>query len=774
MALSMGVKFSCISIPTHPLNAILGFTSVFVLIIAVFTSSWIVYSSTTHYLVNRYYAARTLHLHKLSNIALITPKWNSLGAMHPFSEETDPNKPFTTPAYFVDPGYTPKKYIDRDDVCTEKMYRDHDNKTQNHYTGSMLLPTALPGAVRCILEDPYGHVVYMNGPSLSILSHISPAVYLSTLLVVYQLSLIYFIFGIFYDPSADNKYSKLVQYKHWCGYVALILYGFVLLASVLGPSTKTSKWGPKIVVTAAQTVEYSINSNISSHLYCIIVLVIYYIRASRSYPYWEYLFRGKRQYASVPSAVPGVRGQPVIPGSDQTPFLEDTSDEKSVNGHDADEYPSYNSQYPRVPVYDQHTAARDRFNPVMTHSMQMHALQMPGQAPWNHRTQDLLIDQAGKVTVSWHRGQIAGSKQHGPVSNETSMIVSLTVFLGGIANLGTARGVLLETEAQFVIICVFAFVVLESTRTHLFSYFWYLSKHVFAAAPNSKLMNLFQDEMMQVIFIFVDVVVFLMQLFIVIMWQTTMESLLWRGHDTLRGLLLAVVAVFLLVRFVSVVEGAIQLITLLKSAMASPAPAAVASDASSAASPAPETPAFFGPANVRIALTIVWQFEKVLYLLTLWLIIFGVFGLSVNGKWSAEDNLRSREKILYASAANVTKNDLCLAGVQSTTLMIESLKPKCGRDQDSQPDPVDIKVFSWTRYWRLHDSLVIDKKGDECLSRKCQGASSLFCSNGFEQHWGHCKTENYDKPGFQPRAAWRQLVLVSQRAYFNGTTLKEL
>ena len=128
------------------------------------------------------------------------------------------------------------------------------------------------------------------------------------------------------------------------------------------------------------------------------------------------------------------------------------------------------------------------------------------------------------------------------------MIVLLTVFLGGIANLGTARGVLLETEAQFVIIYVFAFVVLESTRTHLFSYFWYLSKHVFAAAssspPQSNLMKLFQDEMMQVIFIFVDVVVFLMQLFIVIMWQTTMESLLWRGHDTLRSLLFTVVAVF--------------------------------------------------------------------------------------------------------------------------------------------------------------------------------------------------------------------------------------
>jgi hypothetical protein len=170
-------------------------------------------------------------------------------------------------------------------------------------------------------------------------------------------------------------------------------------------------------------------------------------------------------------------------------------------------------------------------------------------------------------------------------------------------------------------------------------------------------------------------------------------------------------------------------------------------------------------------LTIVWQAEKILYVLTLWLIIFGLFGISINTKWSAEDNLRSREKMLYTSVTNATKNDHCPLGVQSTTLMSESLKPKCGREQDSPPDPVDIKVFSWTRYWRLHDSLVIDNKDDECLSRKCQGVGVLFCSNGFEQHWGQCRTENYDNPGLKPRAVWSSFVLASQRAYDGGTTL---
>jgi hypothetical protein len=247
-------------------------------------------------------------------------------------------------------------------------------------------------------------MVYMNGASLSILSHISPAVYLSTLLVIYQLSLIYFIFGLFYDPSGGNKYSQWVQYKHWCSYVVLILYGFVLLASVWGPSTKTSKWGPKNVDTAAQTFEYSINFNISSHIYCIIVLVIYYIRASKSYPYWEYLFRAEQKYASVSSTGPGVSGDIGFPSSHETPFMEEKPDGNSVNSGDWENpYDPKNvqeSHYPRVPVYDQYTAARDRFNPVMTHCMQMHALQMPGQAPWNHKTQDLLMDQTGKVIDS--------------------------------------------------------------------------------------------------------------------------------------------------------------------------------------------------------------------------------------------------------------------------------------------------------------------------------------------------------------------------------------
>jgi hypothetical protein len=528
MAFYMGVKFSCTSIATSPWNAMLGFVSVFVLVFAVFTSSWIAYSGTTHYLVNRHYAARTLHMHKLSNIALITPQWNSLGVMHPFSDETDPNKPFTPPAYFVDTGYTPKKYLDRDEVCTKKIYKDGNRNSQNHYNGSM----ARPGVVRCILEDPYGYMAYVNGASLSILSHISPAVYLSTLLVIYQLSLIYFVFGLFYNPSKYSQWGSWIIYKEWCSYVVLILYAVIWLASMWGPSTKTSKWGPQN--TFAQTVEYSINSNISSQIYCIIVLVIYYIRASKSHPYWEYLFRSKREYYSVSSSGPGSGGDIGLLSPDETPFMESPYENPASSRGDWGDLddtknPKLDSRYPHVPVYDQYTAARDSFNPVMTHSMQMQALQMPGQAPWNHKTQDVLMDQTGKVMDSWRRFPIAGSKLHGPVSNETSMIVSLTVFLGGIANLGMARGVLLETEAQFVIICVFAFVVLELTRIHLFSYFWYLSKHVFAAAKSSPvklhLMKHFQAEMMQVIFIFVDVVVFLMQLIIVIAWQMTMESL---------------------------------------------------------------------------------------------------------------------------------------------------------------------------------------------------------------------------------------------------------
>ena len=92
---------------------------------------------------------------------------------------------------------------------------------------------------------------------------------------------------------------------------------------------------------------------------------------------------------------------------------------------------------------------------------------------------------------------------------------------------------------------------------------------------------------------------------------------------------------------------------------------------------------------------------------------------------------------MYTSAMNVTKNNHCPLGVQSTTLMSESLKPKCGREQDSQPDPLDIKVFS------LSSTGVIARE---------RTTINLDCS----------------------RELYGNFVLVRHRAYVGGTTLISL
>jgi len=235
------------------------------------------------------------------------------------------------------------------------------------------------------------------------------------------------------------------------------------------------------------------------------------------------------------------------------------------------------NQYGAGQLYNQYAAGQGSFNPVMTHRMHM-PLQMPVQTEWAGKRQGVLMDQTGAVTRKWnsedhkyHKNFIFGGNKHlGPVSNETSTIVSPTVFLGGIANLGMARGVLLETEAQFVIFCLFSFVVLEFGKTNLFSYFWYLMVRVLDATlldedfantgkstytqhkgiENCKMFS--HTKMIRVILISVDVVVFLLQLIIVVMWQMTMETLLIDSTDPLRVFLLVVVSLFLLVRVFSV------------------------------------------------------------------------------------------------------------------------------------------------------------------------------------------------------------------------------
>lgn len=796
MSMCLGGRIS-----KNTLNATLGVGAVILLLLGLFALTPLGIFGERTALINRYYAARTLHMHKMTTSAVIPAQWNSLGLTHAYVNVNSALYNMFPAMYVIGSGYTPEKETENAANCMSKTYTDESGKSHNYATYKF------PVALRCILESSANSFLYVNAVSLSVLSHISPAVYLATLLVIYQLSLVYFIFGVFFnrseaevlearasdaEPSSrmrrmsqgflrrvfetgGNDQGKLHAWwgsvRDFCCYFVLAWYALFLAMAVLEPSTQTVDWGPE---RSKQTVEYYLNSNISSVLYCVIVLVLYYKRASKEYPYWEYLF--PREEAQQAQAMVVYRG------NDESKPREKSQEYIPYDDLDAKfrGVPMYN-QYGAGQLYNQYAAGQGSFNPVMTHSMHM-PLQMPVQAEWAGNRQGVLMDQAGAVTRKWnsveqkyHKNFIFGGNKHlGPVSNETSTIMSLTVFLGGIANLGMARGVLLETEAQFVIVCLFSFGVLEFGRTHLFSYFWYLMVHVLEGAPNADLQNceLFSHtKMIRVILIFVDVVVFLLQVIIVVMWQMTMDTLLVYSTDPLRVFLVVVVSLFLLVRLFSVVYGFYELFRLFSYAPNQ------RENIDHYMADKRNGDLKYGK-NVSM---VVWQSEKYLYLLTTWLMIIGILAISANSDATtppAEARLRFAEKILYKAAAKHNANNACALGLQMNPLLSTILTSSCDdkevMKQDESVDPVDMKVFAWSRWWQMNDKPVIMSKQDVCSKRDCAEYSLLFCSGGFEQHWGQCKTEYFGSHLHAPRDNWAAEVLNNMYAFQGTSALKSL
>lgn len=680
-------------------------------------------------LVNRYYSAKTLHMHKVTNAAPVTTSYNSLGLTHPYSDETDIMKPLTPASYPINVGFVPNLYIEKYTRCRDKYYKDDNQKEKNYYAKTV----AQSGAVRCVMEDPYGYWMYVNGGSLSILSSINPAVYLSTLLVIYQLSLESFLFDIMFYQDEKKMFKRFVDYAVLTLYVVLLLY------SVSTFSTKTSKWG-----NPAQTIEYNMNASISSLVYCIIVLAVFYMRKSMSYGYWRYMFFSRKNQSPIPSENFSYPSAPEFSAPDYSEYQkqvdvydedqnEKMSGDREVRGELLPQ--TYMVNYAGVPVQSVYPQFNNVFDPSMTQGTKMQNLRMPGELKRGVGTQGLLMDQSARATKKWD--EYLPDTVTGPASNETSTIVSLTVLLGGIANLAMARGVLPETEAQFVVFCVFSFVVLEWARNHLFSYFWYMAFHVTKA-------DAFETQkQVRVIMVVIDLISFLLQLLIVIMWQMTMTSLLNYENDMLRALIITIVTLFLLVRFVGVISGLKDIYNY-----------------------------FVDKEFEEFKSQFLWKCELIVYILCISFVVFGVFAHNFPLSNTSETLLRFEEKLMYNSTSVSVPNSDCQQGIQSVTLMKHTLNHVCTKTIDTSPDPIDLKVFGWTRWWRLNPTLVIGDKEDACLQRDCQKASLLFCGNGFEMYWGECHRSLKDIS--YPRPGWAKTVLESQYAYLGSTSLAAL
>jgi hypothetical protein len=354
---------------------------------------------------------------------------------------------------------------------------------------------------------------------------------------------------------------------------------------------------------------------------------------------------------------------------------------------------------------------------------------MPGQMPG--QKQDLLMNTSAVVTKKTNH-----ELQHNaPVSNEFNVIVCIILLLGGIANLSMAKAFLLETEAQLVILCLFVFGVLEIGRNHLVSYFWYLSVHPKGFEKYTPEMGvgkeINKDATERFVIVFIDFVVFLLQLFIVCIWQITLGSLLAIASPnvwTLRGVLIFVVTCFMK-RFISVAQGVMEVFG-----------CCVCSDDSE---------------NDNYIMLLVWV-ELIMYCLVVIVLIVLVFVISVpktdKNNTNPEKKLILLEQMMYQNTDSPGLNAACSYGIRKNELISVTNK-LCTYDSNDvyKMETVSMKVFAWTRFYVFqHEIPDKDTKAS---------ADVLFCSNGFEQHWGRCKRQFSSQQGFWPE--WNATVRQS-------------
>ena len=614
-----------------------------------------------NYLLNEHYSAKTVHLHKVMPNAPYPMEWNSLGYMTPYAEQQFGARTWEPTTYFLHEGSTKAK--------TRENFLDDP------------------------LSDPFSYTMYINSErSFSILSSISPLVYLATLIVICNISLLYFLFAymsINFKTSSNKKEIcgfEMSTVRNVLCYVTLLVYGFYLFGIFgAGALVKRQTW-------EILDVEYFTSPQIPSVVYNIIVLAIYCVYLKRKDSYWELLFGTETSNQDDTQRLV------------DTPVLVDPTFKPPGQAF-------YAKQFTAPQLYQESRANM--------HNIQLDSMYNPAWNMMPGHKQQLLMSTSGIVTQKGVKAQ----RTYGPISNEFNVIVCVIFLLGGIANLAMSKAFLMETEAQLVIISLFMFCVLELGRNHLVSYFWFLSAHL------DNVLSSPDDKTDRYIIVFIDLVVFLLQLFIVVIWQMTLTSLLTIAPTNVwvfRDVMIFVISCFLLTRCISVVQGLFEVYW---------PSSCCGSDCCCKC----DCMSCFSYDDSKWQTKILYYLELVMYCLIVW-IIFGLFfliampdaGLTWN---NSEKKLIFLEQMMYQNTDVPIMSSACNHGIQRNELIAKIHHLCTDRSSDLYKiRPVTLKVFAWTRFFVLQHEVV-----DHVPA--AASADVLFCSNGFEQHWGQCKSQ---------------------------------
>jgi hypothetical protein len=315
-----------------------------------------------------------------------------------------------------------------------------------------------------------------------------------------------------------------------------------------------------------------------------------------------------------------------------------------------------------------------------------------------------------------------GHFYYGPNSSEASVIGALTVFLGGIGSLGLSRGIIPEVQVQLILGCTLGFALLEVCSHRLQAYFNFMFGQLLnfeASSPD--IMNTGTSYMLGVRFI--RFVILCLQLWLLVLYNSIIVDLELQS-STLQRVLYALFILYWVAQFSMWID-------IFDKDWFSCFCGMFSSDS---VTDSKSVDSRTRRLDIRMSLEFGFCF------IAFFVFIIALFSIIFDSALQQDDQLVKYEKIQY-DLSEVAPNTKCgVTGTFSKSSLVHSeIKRKDGEitwkttdswTADSRVDPVELKVYFWTKGWNVQ--LIKDPS-----------FGAWFCTNGLEHHWGQCLHSPY-------------------------------
>jgi len=292
-----------------------------------------------------------------------------------------------------------------------------------------------------------------------------------------------------------------------------------------------------------------------------------------------------------------------------------------------------------------------------------------------------------------------GTEDSGPATKEANVLFAVSLFLLAMGVLGDTRSIVLETDAQLVVLCTFSLAVLTLLSMRVRMYFEWTKQHFLNEHEDYIAMINFVLQLVDVLVITVSGVLLSISIHVL---ATMFES---KNYNLLYVCFVIVTSVYFFIRVLQLLAGFLN---------------------------SQVTGAFKNVLNkwwdhVYLAQSV---FSTVFILVLLF-----AFAFTEN---HGHDKLRKLESMQHFGMhkSDVSANTNCSpSGVQNNALLHDFMNvpadAKYNEISSGTDNPVSFKVFAWTRWWQLELRQTGGKKGP----------ALYFCSNGLEQEFGLCAAE---------------------------------